>query len=165
LDSCNVSSEREFRTSNTRSGSWESQGQPSLRSESLLDPQGPKSKKDGWKVRVDFSKVIQSLKEKGSAAGFQQLRDFLLENYKDLKSDMGAGNIVTLAINCDKHSMFARIAEGKAQTKKDQQDLLDFQKYLQGSTSLDDLFKNVQLENPQGVEEESEDGEDEPDDA
>ncbi len=86
--------------------------------------------------KIDFTKVIEQLKKHGSSAGFRELRNFLIGNFNQLKNEFGASNVISLAINCDKHAIFADMAETKG--KEDSLKKWDwFQSYMKGTAEVD----------------------------
>jgi len=90
----------------------------------------------GSNSSLDFAEIVATLKKKGSSAGFQQLRDLLLLEFSKVKKELGAVNVINLAINCDKHSILAKVAESKTKDKQDHEAYDKLQDYLSGKAPL-----------------------------
>jgi len=83
------------------------------------------------RTSIDFKEVIAKLKSEGSVEGFKELRNYLLSNFNKLKRDLGSANVISLAIACDRHAIFADLSASK--TKEKEYALWrNFQQWLRG---------------------------------
>lgn len=80
---------------------------------------------------ISFYQVLKSLR-KSSPEGFRKLRDMLLERYDQMKKELGAANTIKLAIECDRHAIFAGMAASKEQDRGEEALWRNFQAYLRG---------------------------------
>lgn len=78
-----------------------------------------------------FIGAISVLRRSGPE-GFRKLRDILIDRYMELKNEFGAANVIKLALECDRHAIFATMAIGKQQTKVDETLWRNYQAYLRG---------------------------------
>lgn len=83
------------------------------------------------RVPVAFTEVITKLREEGSVEGFKELRNYLLANFSSLKKEFGAANVISLAIACDRHAIFADLSASKTK-EKEYAMWKSFQRWLKG---------------------------------
>lgn len=102
---------------------------------------------------VPLSEVVDTLQTTGRVAGFEQLRDALLTNWRSL-AGMGVPltQIIKMVLETDRHALFALLSEeklGDRDTQK-QKSLENFQEYLQGKTDIPVLGLDTKKELPAG---------------
>jgi hypothetical protein len=96
---------------------------------------GPPSGSAFLPARVGrFGRAVDLLHSDGRAAGFAAVRDELLEKYEVLKDDIPAAALIKLAIDADRHALFAEMAADKARGRDDVSLYDWFQRYLRGET-------------------------------
>ncbi len=79
-----------------------------------------------------FEKIPKLIKRKGRVAGFERLRDMALEDWETLSAKMNPYSALKLAIEFDRHAMFAEVAQEKNKGAFDRDLWEKFQTYLQG---------------------------------
>jgi hypothetical protein len=98
---------------------------------------------------VSLKAVTTAIRKKGSAKGFEMLRDIILEDAK-IRNSIGIGNAIALAIQCDKHAMFADVSATK---QKDNFKVEAWEKFLSYLNGASPTFVG-----PSGPEETDQDG-------
>lgn len=80
-----------------------------------------------------FSGVPRVIKQKGRVAGFEFMRDFVLDNWDTLKSQANPYSMLKLALESDRHALFAEVAELRKQGKIEQEMVAELSDYLKGN--------------------------------
>ena len=139
-----------------------------LKTEDLIPNEPPHLPKGGGKKQLlqslgsssslDLKHIVATLRKTGSADGFRELRDLLLERFPEVKREFGAVNVINLAINCDKHSMLADIAASKVREKEDHSKYDALQEYLSGRAPLFTVTTQAEEEVEYGTDQEEDNG-------
>jgi len=79
-----------------------------------------------------FSDVPKVIRKKGRVAGFTHLRDRILDKWEILAAKANAYSLLKLAIEADRHAMFAQVAETKAKDSYDTELYRGLSDYLAG---------------------------------
>lgn len=129
---------------------------------SSVKPEAPEA------IRM-FRKIPGLIKRKGRVAGFEAMRDMSLGEWEVLSAKMNPYSALKLAIEFDRHAMFAEVASEKAKGSFDRSLWDSFQDYLHGKVeSVPDMSNQGMLHNPppppassgDGVEDNEEEEED-----
>lgn len=82
-----------------------------------------------------FAPVVRTIQKSGAPAGWRKGRDICLRDWESLKDDgMNAYAVLKLAIEMDRHAMFAEVAADKSRNKYDEAAYAEYQRYLGGET-------------------------------
>lgn len=105
------------------------------------------------KIRGAFSKIPEVIRKEGRVKGFEALRDFALDNWEFLKGNMNPYSAIKLALEADRHALFAEIAEMRKQGKFDVELYHDLSDFLKGKVdfSPDSSGEKVDIQPPTGV--------------
>src|SRR5687767_15000966 len=79
-----------------------------------------------------FKNIPKIIKKKGRVAGFERMRDMALGEWEVLAAKMNPYSALKLAIELDRHAMFAEVAAEKQKGSFDRQLWDNFQDYLHG---------------------------------
>lgn len=88
---------------------------------------------------VPLADVVDTLQTSGRVAGFEQLRDALLTNWRSLASSgIPLTAIVKMVLETDRHALFALISEEKLGDKDSQKQKImeNYQDFLRGKTEI-----------------------------
>lgn len=83
-----------------------------------------------------FSNVTGTIRKQGRVKGFEALRDFALDNWEFLKGHMNPYSVIKLALESDRHALFAEIAEMRKQGKFDVELYHDLSDFLKGKVDM-----------------------------
>jgi len=83
-----------------------------------------------------FSEIPDLIREGGRVAGFERLRDMALEDWEVLCAKMNPYSALKLAIEFDRHAMFAEVASEKNRGQFDRELWANFQDYLHGNVEV-----------------------------
>lgn len=82
-----------------------------------------------------FAKIPKLIAKKGRVAGFEKLRDMSLEDWEQIAAIMNPYSALKLAIEFDRHAMFAEVAAERAKGTFDRELWDNFQQYLRGDVA------------------------------
>lgn len=88
---------------------------------------------------LPLANVVETLQTTGRVAGFEQLRDALLTNWRSLASmGLPLTAIIKMILETDRHALFALLAEEKLGERdaSKQKGLENFQEFLKGNTNI-----------------------------
>jgi hypothetical protein len=90
------------------------------------------------KVPVDpnhiFARVPKIIRKRGRVKGFEAIRDLMLSQYETLALRMNPYNVIKLALESDRHALFAEVAEAKSAGTGVHREMWDqFQSFLSGA--------------------------------
>lgn len=83
-----------------------------------------------------FRKVVQLIKRKGRVKGFEALRDEILLSYEVLTKEMPSYSALKIALEADRHALFAQVAEVRGVTEESKQEYVEFMRYLSGDIDV-----------------------------
>jgi hypothetical protein len=83
-----------------------------------------------------FRDIPKTIAEKGRVKGFEALRDKVLTDWETLSGFCNAYSLLKLAIESDRHAMFAAVAEEKARGAFDREIWERYQDYLHGNVDV-----------------------------
>jgi len=89
----------------------------------------------------DLTQIAQTLQVAGRSAGFMQLRDLLLTNAAELKTEgISLQGLVKMVLEVDRHAMAAEMMSLKTAKGDTPPEWMDYQKYLRGDMSLEEYL-------------------------
>lgn len=88
------------------------------------------------KASGTFAHIPDVIREQGRVKGFEELRDYTLLNWDTLKGQINPYSAIKLALEADRHALFAEVAELRKQGDKAVELTGELQDYLKGKVDV-----------------------------
>lgn len=86
--------------------------------------------------RGTFAHIPEIIAREGRVKGFEELRDYTLIHWETLKGQINPYSAIKLALEADRHALFAEVAELRKQGDKAVELSGELQDYLKGNVDV-----------------------------
>lgn len=88
------------------------------------------------KAGSTFGHIADEIRQHGRVSGFETFRDYVLENWDNLKGEINPYSAIKLALEIDRHALFSEVAELRKQGDKAAELSGELQDYLRGKIDM-----------------------------